>query len=128
MPVEVNPGSEIFAGTANLNGTLLARVTVSGEGTVMGRVQAIIEDAKTSEAPIVSLAEDYARYYTPLILLIAASVFFFTRDLERAVSVLVVSIPCAFVLASPSAMVSAIAAASRMGILVKSVRHLESGR
>jgi Cd2+/Zn2+-exporting ATPase len=94
----------------------------------MGRVQAIIEDAKTSEAPIVSLAEDYARYYTPLILLIAASVFFFTRDLERAVSVLVVSIPCAFVLASPSAMVSAIAAASRMGILVKSVRHLESGR
>jgi Cd2+/Zn2+-exporting ATPase len=128
MPVEVNPGSEIFAGTANLNGTLLARVTASGEGTVMGRVQAIIEDAKTSEAPIVSLAEDYARYYTPLILLIAASVFFFTRDLERAVSVLVVSIPCAFVLASPSAMVSAIAAASRMGILVKSVRHLESGR
>jgi Cd2+/Zn2+-exporting ATPase len=128
MPVEVNPGSEIFAGTANLNGTLLARVTASGEGTVMGRVQAIIEDAKTSEAPIVSLAEDYARYYTPLILLIAASVFFFTRDLERAVSVLVVSIPCAFVLASPSAMVSAIAAASRMGILVKSVRHLESAR
>lgn len=128
VPVEVNPGAEIFAGTSNLNGTLLARVTGAGTETVMGRVQSIIEEAKESEAPIISLAEDYARYYTPLILLIAASVFFFTRDIERAIAVLVVSIPCAFVLASPSAMVSAIAAASRMGLLVKSVRHLESAR
>lgn len=128
VPAEVAPGSEIFAGTANLNGTLVARVTGSGQDTVVGRVQRIIEEAKESEAPIVSLAEDYARYYTPLILLIAASVFFFTRDIERAIAVMVVSIPCAFVLASPSAMVSAIAAASRMGLLVKSVRHLESSR
>lgn len=128
MPVEVSPGSEIFAGTANLNGTLRARITGAGRDTVMGRVQHILEEARTSEAPIISLAEDYARYYTPLILLIATSVFFFTRDIERAIAVLVVSIPCAFVLASPSAMVSAIAAASRMGLLVKSVRHLESAR
>lgn len=128
VPVEVGPGSEIFAGTANLNGAIEARVTGAGSETVMGRVQSIIEEAKESEAPIISLAEDYARYYTPLILLIAASVFFFTQDIERAIAVLVVSIPCAFVLASPSAMVSAIAAGSRMGLLIKSVRHLESAR
>ncbi|RYD31063.1 MAG: cation-translocating P-type ATPase, partial [Verrucomicrobiaceae bacterium] len=128
VPVEVGPGSEIFAGTANLNGAIEARVTGAGGETVMGRVQTIIEEAKNSEAPIVSLAEDYARYYTPLILLIAASVFFLTQDIERAIAVLVVSIPCAFVLASPSAMVSAIAAGSRMGLLIKSVRHLESAR
>ena len=128
VPVEVGPGSEIFAGTANLNGAIEARVTGAGSETVMGRVQSIIEEAKNSEAPIISLAEDYARYYTPLILLIAASVFFFTQDIERAIAVLVVSIPCAFVLASPSAMVSAIAAGSRMGLLIKSVRHLESAR
>lgn len=127
-PVEAAAGSEIFAGTLNLNGAFTARVTGAGEDTVMGRVQRIIEEAKTSEAPIISLAEDYARYYTPLILLIAASVFFFTQDMERAIAVLVVSIPCAFVLASPSAMVSAIAAGSRMGLLVKSTRHLENAR
>lgn len=127
-PVEIAPGAEIFAGTVNLNGALAARVTGAGADTVMGRVQRIIEEAKNSEAPIMSLAEDYARYYTPLILLIAASVFLFTQDIERAIAVLVVSIPCAFVLASPSAMVSAIAAASRLGLLVKSVRHLESAR
>lgn len=128
VPVEVGPGSDIFAGTNNLNGAIDARVTGTGQDTVMGRVQSIIEEAKESEAPIISLAEDYARYYTPLILLIAASVFFFTQEIERAIAVLVVAIPCAFVLASPSAMVSAIAAASRMGLLVKSVRHLESAR
>jgi Zn2+/Cd2+-exporting ATPase len=128
VPIEVGPGSEIFAGTNNLNGAIEARVTGTGEDTVMGRVQSIIEEAKKSESPIISLAEDYARYYTPLILLIAASVFFFTQEIERAIAVLVVAIPCAFVLASPSAMVSAIAAASRMGLLVKSVRHLESAR
>lgn len=128
VPVEVAGGCEIFAGTVNLNGSLTARVTGIGQDTVMGRVQKIIEEAKGSEAPIISLAEDYARYYTPLILLVAACVFFFTQEVERAISVLVVSIPCAFVLASPSAMVSAIAAASRLGLLVKSVRHLESAR
>ncbi|HYF33817.1 MAG TPA: HAD-IC family P-type ATPase, partial [Prosthecobacter sp.] len=128
VPVEAAPGSGIFAGTINLNGAITARVTGIGTDTVMGRVQSIIEDAKRSEAPIISLAEDYARYYTPLILLIAASVFFFTQDIDRAIAVLVVSIPCAFVLASPSAMVSAIASASRLGILVKSIRHLETAR
>jgi Zn2+/Cd2+-exporting ATPase len=128
MPIEAGPGSDIFAGTANLNGSIVARVVGAGQDTVMGRVQSIIQEAKESEAPIISLAEDYARYYTPLILLIAASVFFFTQEIERAIAVLVVSIPCAFVLASPSAMVSAIAAGSRMGLLIKSVRHLESAR
>jgi Cd2+/Zn2+-exporting ATPase len=127
-PVEASTGNDIFAGTLNLNGALTARVTGAGTDTVMGRVQSIIEEAKSSEAPIISMAEDYARYYTPLIMLIAVSVFFFTQDVERAIAVLVVSIPCAFVLASPSAMVSAIAAGSRMGLLIKSVRHLESAR
>ena len=61
----------------------------------------------------------------PLILLIAGFVLFFTQDVQRAISVIVVSIPCTFVLAGPSAMVAALAAASRMGILVKSVRFFE---
>ena len=128
VPVEVAAGATVFAGTVNLNGALTARVSGTGRDTVMGRVQAIIEEAKTSTSPIISLAEDYARYYTPLILLIAACVFLFTQDLSRAIAVLVVSIPCAFVLASPSAMVAAISSASRMGMLVRSVRHLESAR
>ena len=128
LPAEVRPGDRVFAGTVNLNGLLEAEVLEAGDGTVMARVQRILEEAKEAESPIISMAEDYARHYTPLVLLIAASVFFFTQDINRAIAVLIVSIPCAFVLASPSALVSAIACASRLGLLVKGARHFESGR
>jgi Cd2+/Zn2+-exporting ATPase len=125
MPAEVEPGSEVFAGTSNLTGAFEFEVKEAGDRTLLGRVRHIIEEAATTEAPIMRLAEEYARYYTPLVLIIAAFVLFFTRDLNRAISVIIVSIPCAFVLASPSAMVAALATASRMGILVKSARFFE---
>ncbi|KAF0094704.1 MAG: Cd2+/Zn2+-exporting ATPase [Puniceicoccaceae bacterium 5H] len=128
LPVDAAEGAEIFAGTTNLTGLLEARVKKEAGDTVVAKVQQIIEEAKESEAPIIRMAEDYARYYTPLIILIAACVFFFTRDVDRAIAVLIVSIPCAFVLASPSAMVGAISSASRLGMLVKSTRNLELGR
>lgn len=128
LPVTVQRGDRVFAGTTNLNGLLEATVLETGNDTVMARVQRLLEEAKSTEAPIIRMAEDYARYYTPLVLLIAAIVFFFTQDVNRAISVLIVSIPCAFVLASPSALVTAIACASRLGLLVKGARHFESGR
>jgi Cd2+/Zn2+-exporting ATPase len=125
LPVEVEEGANVFAGTSNLTGLIEVRVTKTGTQTVLGRVKEIVEEAQQTRAPIVRLTEEYARYYMPLILLIAGFVLFFTRDVQRAISVIVVSIPCTFVLAGPSAMVAALAAASRMGILVKSVRFFE---
>jgi Cd2+/Zn2+-exporting ATPase len=125
LPVEVETGATVFAGTSNLTGLIEIKVTKTGTHTVLGRVKEIVEEAQQTRAPIVRLTEEYARYYMPLILLIAAFVLFFTKDVQRAISVIVVSIPCTFVLAGPSAMVAALAAASRMGILVKSVRFFE---
>jgi Zn2+/Cd2+-exporting ATPase len=125
LPVEVEAGATVFAGTSNLTGLIEVKVTKTGTQTVLGRVKEIVEEAQETRAPIVRLTEEYARYYMPLILLIAGFVLFFTQDVQRAISVIVVSIPCTFVLAGPSAMVAALAAASRMGILVKSVRFFE---
>jgi Zn2+/Cd2+-exporting ATPase len=125
LPVEVETGATVFAGTSNLTGLIEVKVTKTGTKTVLGRVKEIVEEAQQTRAPIVRLTEEYARYYMPLILLIAGFVLFFTKDVQRAISVIVVSIPCTFVLAGPSAMVAALAAASRMGILVKSVRFFE---
>jgi Cd2+/Zn2+-exporting ATPase len=125
LPVEVEAGANVFAGTSNLTGLIEVKVTKTGTQTVLGRVKEIVEEAQQTRAPIVRLTEEYARYYMPLILLIAGFVLFFTKDVQRAISVIVVSIPCTFVLAGPSAMVAALAAASRMGILVKSVRFFE---
>ncbi len=125
IPVEAESGDEVFAGTSNLTGSIEVEVTKTGDQTVLGRVRHIVEEAQTSRAPIMRLTEEYARYYTPLILIIGGFVLFFTRDATRAISVIIVSIPCAFVLASPAAMIAALACSSRLGILIKSVRFLE---
>jgi len=125
IPVEAEAGDDVFAGTSNLTGSIEVEVTKAGDQTVLGRVRHIVEEAQTSRAPIMRLTEEYARYYTPLILIIGGFVLFFTHDATRAISVIIVSIPCAFVLASPAAMIAALACSSRLGILIKSVRFLE---
>jgi Zn2+/Cd2+-exporting ATPase len=122
IPVEVEPGASVFAGTSNLTGVFEMEVTKTGKLTVLGKVRDLVEEAGKTRAPIVRLTEQYARYYMPLVLLVAGLVLFFTRDVQRAISMIVVSIPCTIVLAGPSAMVAALASAARMGILVKSVR------
>lgn len=126
LPVEVDKKSQVFAGTTNLTGMIEVVVNKVGGDTVLGRVKKIVEEAQTTRAPIVRLTEEYAQYYMPLILLIAGFVLFFTHDFQRSISVIIVSIPCAFILAGPTAMVAALASASRMGILVKSVLYFEA--
>ncbi|HEY1108717.1 MAG TPA: HAD-IC family P-type ATPase, partial [Opitutaceae bacterium] len=126
LPVDAQPGSPVYAGTTNLSGAIEFVVAQTGGDTVIGRVTQIVEEAKTSRAPVMRLIDDYTRYYMPLVLIVAGFVLFFTRDVERAISVIIVAMPCAFVLASPSAMVAALAVASRLGILVKSPRFFEA--
>ncbi len=128
LPVDVTVGSPVYAGTTNLTGAIEFTVGSTGAATVIGRVTAIVEEAKTSRAPVMRLIDDYTRYYMPLVLILAGFVLFFTREVERAIAVVIVAMPCAFVLASPSAMVAALAVASRLGILVKSSRFFEAAR
>lgn len=125
LPVDVAAGSPVFAGTSNLTGTLEVTVSETGDRTVLGRVTQIVEEAKTSRAPVMRIIDRYTRFYLPFVLVVAGFTLFFTRDLDRAVAVIIVATPCAFVLASPSAMVGALAVASRLGILVKSSRFFE---
>jgi Cd2+/Zn2+-exporting ATPase/Cu+-exporting ATPase len=122
---EVSPGSRVFAGTLNLSGVLEIAVTDLGEATALGRIVELLRAAERSKAPIIRQIERYAEYYLPAVLLAAAAVLALTQDLRRAITLLVVSCPCALVLASPSAMTAALAAASRLGILIKSPRFLE---
>jgi Cd2+/Zn2+-exporting ATPase len=128
LPIDADAGSPVYAGTTNLTGAVEFEVTKTGENTVIGRVKSIVEEAKTSRAPVMRLIDDYTRYYMPFVLIVAGFVLFFTYDVERAISVIIVAMPCAFVLASPSAMVAALAVASRLGILVKSSRFFEAAQ
>lgn len=125
LPVDRGSGDEVFAGSSNLTGVLEVRVTRAGEDTTLGKVRDLILAAEKTRLPISRIIDEYAGYYTPVVLVIGALVWVFTHDLNRVISVLVVSCPCAFVLATPTAMVAALAAASRLGILIKNVADLE---
>jgi Zn2+/Cd2+-exporting ATPase len=126
LPVDKKPGDEVFAGTQNLTGVLEVRVSRAGQDTTLGRVRELILAAEKTKLPIMRLIDQYMGFYTPLVLVIGALVWAFTGDLTRVIAVLVVSCPCAFILATPTAMVAALSAAARLGILIKNVGDIES--
>jgi Cd2+/Zn2+-exporting ATPase len=125
LPVDKKPEDEVFAGTQNLTGVVEVRVTRAGQDTTLGRVRELILAAEKTKLPIMRIIDQYMGYYTPLVLVIGLLVWAFTHDLNRVISVLVVSCPCAFILATPTAMVAALSAAARLGILIKNVGDIE---
>ena len=126
LPVDKKSGDEVSAGTLNLTGVLEIKVSRAGTDTTLGRVRELILAAEKTKLPIMKIVDQYMAFYTPLVLVIGALVWAFTRDLERVISVLVVSCPCAFILATPTAMVAALSAAARLGILIKNVADIEA--
>ncbi len=125
LPVDKVPGMQVFAGTTNLTGVLDITVTKSGKDTTLGKVQSLIMQAEQTKIPIMRIIDQYVRWYTPTILMIAGIVLFFTADINRAITILIISCPCALILATPTAMVAAISASARLGVLIKNVADLE---
>jgi Zn2+/Cd2+-exporting ATPase len=125
LPVDKKPGDEVFAGTQNLTGALEIKVTRAGQDTTLGKVRELILAAERTKLPIMRIIDQYMGFYTPLVLVIGALVWAFTGDLSRVIAVFIVSCPCAFILATPSAMVAALSAAARLGILIKNVGDIE---
>jgi len=125
LPADKVPGMQVFAGTSNITGVLDIKVTKAGTDTTLGKVQSLIIQAEQTKIPIMRIIDRYVRWYMPVILMIALIIYFFTRDMSRAITVLVVSCPCAIILATPTAMVAALSAAARLGILIKNVADLE---
>jgi Cd2+/Zn2+-exporting ATPase len=125
LPVDKVPGMQVFAGTNNLTGALDIRVTKAGKDTTLGKVQSLIIQAEHTKIPIMRIIDRYIKWYVPTVLMIAIIVWFFTRNLNQAITILVISCPCALILATPTAMVAAISAAARLGVLVKNVADLE---
>jgi Cd2+/Zn2+-exporting ATPase len=126
LPAEKATGDEVFAGTQNLNGVLEVKVSRAGTDTTIGRVRELIIAAEKTRLPIQKIVDQYMGFYTPLVLVIGALVWAFTHDLNRVIAVFVVSCPCAFILATPTAMVAALSAAARLGILIKNVADIEA--
>jgi Cd2+/Zn2+-exporting ATPase len=126
LPADKKTGDEVFAGTQNLTGVLEIKVSRAGTDTTLGRVRELIIAAEKTKLPIQKIVDQYMGFYTPLVLVIGALVWAFTHDLSRVIAVFVVSCPCAFILATPTAMVAALSAAARLGILIKNVADIET--
>lgn len=125
LPVDKKVGDEVFAGTQNLTGVLEVKVNRAGQDTTLGRVRGLILAAEQTKLPIMRIVDQYMGFYTPLVLVIGALVWTVTTDLSRVIAVFIVACPCAFILATPTAMVAALSAAARLGILIKNVANIE---
>jgi heavy metal translocating P-type ATPase len=124
-PIEVENGSQLFAGTMNLTGKLTMKVTQTSDNTLLSNIVALLEEAGNTKIPVVKIIEKYLDLYFPAVIMVAAITLFLTHEISRVVTVLVISCPCSFVLASPSAMIAALVLASRKGIMIRNSTFVE---
>ncbi|MEM7624753.1 MAG: cation-translocating P-type ATPase [Planctomycetota bacterium] len=125
LPVEKSPGDEVFGGTINETGRMVIEITRAGEDSTLGKVQHLILQAAQTRPAAVRELSKYAAFYTPVVVMLAAIIYFFTHDLSNSISLLLVACPCAMILAAPTAVVAALSSAARLGVYVKSVAELE---
>lgn len=125
LPVERTVGDEIFCGTINRFGSVDIRASKVGEDSSLQKLIRMVREVEAKKAPTARIADRAASFLVPAALLIAIITYFATRNIVRAVTVLVVFCPCALVLATPTAIMAAIGQATRHGVIIKSGEALE---
>lgn len=126
MPVDKTVGEEVFGGTVNRFGVIDIKATKVGEDSSLQKLIRMVQDAEEKKAPMQRTADKCASWLVPVALVIAIITYFVTKDIVRAVTVLVVFCPCALVLATPTAIMAAIGQATKHGVIIKSGEALET--
>ncbi len=134
VPVLKRVNDEVYAGTINLDGVLAVRTIRASSETMLASILRMVQEAEDRKSPTETMVNRFARYYTPLIIVLAALVaavppLFLGRPLipsiYNSLVLLVIGCPCALTIATPVAMVSAITSASRNGVLMKGSTYIE---
>lgn len=133
MPVEKAIGSQVISGTTNINGFVTVKAKKVGENTTLAGIVKLVEDASASKAPIAKTADKVSGIFVPTVILVALLVFVVwisvTKNIEislkHAISVLVISCPCALGLATPVAIMVGNGKGAKAGILFKTATALE---
>ncbi|MBP3381749.1 MAG: cation-translocating P-type ATPase, partial [Clostridia bacterium] len=125
LPVDKIAGDTVYCGTLNCFGAVDIRVTKAGEDSSLQTLIRMVKEAEEKKAPTARIADMWASWLVPAALLVAIITWVVTRDITRAVTVLVVFCPCALVLATPTAIMAAIGQATKHGVIIKSGEALE---
>lgn len=125
LPVDKTIEDSVFCGTINRFGSIDIRATKVGEDSSLQKLIRMVQEAEDKKAPMARIADVAASWLVPVALLIAVIAGVVTKDIVRAVTVLVVFCPCALVLATPTAIMAAIGQATKHGVIIKSGEALE---
>ena len=137
LPVTKTVGDEVFSGTVNEDGYLEMVVTKEAKDSVISKIVTLVKRSQLNRSNTETLVERISKYYTPLMIVIAACVAFvppllFGQNLVdwvyKALSIMVISCPCAFLISTPIGMVSAITSATKKGVLIKGSTYVEEMR
>jgi heavy metal translocating P-type ATPase len=125
MPVAAAPGIRLMSGSLNLEGALEIRATASSRESQYAKIVELVRSAAASKAPLQRLADRYAVWFTPAVLLVCAAAWLLSNDPERVLAVLVVATPCPLILATPVAIIGGINRAASRQIIMKTGGALE---
>lgn len=126
LAVEKKAGDKVFAGTLLEVGAIEVLVTGIGSETTLGQIRTLIEEAQAHKPPIERLLNRYAKIYMPTALIAGALLWWWSGDIMRAITMLIVFCPCVIVLATPTAFVAAIGNAAMRGSLIKKGATIEA--
>ena len=119
VPVSKRVDSEVFAGTILENGTIQIRSDRVGEDTTFGRIIELVEEAQDSKSEAERFIDRFSKYYTPAVLVLGFIVWLFSKDIELAITILVLGCPGALVIGVPVSNVAGIGNGARNGVLLK---------
>ena len=119
LPVGKEEGSKVFAGTILENGTIQIQADRVGEDTTFGKIIELVEEAQDSKSAAERFIDRFSKYYTPAVLVLAFVVWLISRDIELAITILVLGCPGALVIGVPVSNVAGIGNGARHGILLK---------
>ena len=137
VPVLKNVGDEVFSGTVNEDGYLEVKVTTAAKDSMISKIVTLVKRSQLNRSETETLVEKVAKYYTPVMMVAAICVALIpplvlgqnlTDWVYKALSLLVISCPCAFLISTPVGMVSAITSATRNGVIIKGSTYVEEMR
>ncbi len=126
MPVEKQPGDQVFAATICERGALRVRTERVGRDTTFGQIVRLVEEAEAAKAPVQRFADRFTAYYIPVVLSAALVTYLVSGNAAAAVATVLVACSCAIAMATPITVLAAVGRSARRGIVIKGGRYLEA--